>query len=67
MPPSGRRDALGATAISSDAGDIRSEEVDAVPIEVAACSVVVLGGAWIGVSGEDLRVTERDASVEGRW
>jgi hypothetical protein len=34
-----------------------------VSIEVAAGSVVVLGGAWVGVSGEDLGVAEWDADV----
>jgi hypothetical protein len=39
--------------------------VDAVAIEVAAGAVVVLGGARVGVWGEDLRVADRDAGVEG--
>ncbi|MCU1634840.1 MAG: hypothetical protein JWQ68_79, partial [Cryobacterium sp.] len=47
----------------SDAGDVGGEEVDAVPVEVAAGSVVVLGGAGVGVAGEDLCVAERDAGV----
>ena len=34
-------------------------------VEVAAGAVVVLGGSWVGVAGEDLRVTERHAGVEG--
>ena len=41
----------------SDAGDVGGEEVDAVAVEVAAGSVVVLGGAGVGVPGEDLRVS----------
>jgi hypothetical protein len=39
--------------------------VDAVAVEVAAGSVVVLGGAWVGVPGEDLRVSQGDAGVQG--
>jgi hypothetical protein len=39
--------------------------VDAVAVEVAAGSVVVLGGAWVCVSGEDLRVSQGDTGVEG--
>ena len=34
-------------------------------VEVAAGSVVVLGGSWVGVPGEDLGVAEGDAGVEG--
>ena len=33
-------------------------------VEVAAGAVVVLGGARVGVPGEDLRVAQRDAGVE---
>jgi hypothetical protein len=36
-----------------------------VAVEVAPSSVVVLGGAWVGVSGQDLGVAERDSGVEG--
>ncbi len=36
-----------------------------MPVEVAAGAVVVLGGARVGVPGQDLRVTERDAGVQG--
>jgi len=36
----------------SYAGDVGGEEVDPVAVEVAAGAIVVLGGAWIGVSGE---------------
>jgi hypothetical protein len=36
-----------------------------VPVEVAAGAVVVLGGSWFGVPGEDLGVAEGDAGVEG--
>ena len=39
-----------------DAGDVGGEQVDAVAVEVAAGAVVVLGGAWVGVPGEDLRI-----------
>jgi hypothetical protein len=39
--------------------------VDAVAVEVATGSVVVLGGARVGVAGKDLRVTQRDAGVQG--
>jgi hypothetical protein len=31
--------------------------VDAVAVEVAAGAVVVLGRAWVGVPGEDLRIS----------
>jgi hypothetical protein len=49
----------------SDAGDVGGEEVDAVAVEVASGSVVVLGGAGVGVTGEDLGVPERYPGVEG--
>jgi len=39
--------------------------MDAVPVEVAAGAVVVLGGARVGVPGEDLGVAQGDAGVEG--
>ncbi len=45
-----------AEADLPDAGDVGGEEVDAVAIAVAAGPVVVLGGAGVGVPGEDLRV-----------
>jgi len=35
---------------SSDARHVGGEEVDAVAVEIASGSVVVLGGAWVGVS-----------------
>jgi hypothetical protein len=47
------------------AGEVGGEELDAVPVEVAAGAAVVLGGPGVGVSGEDLRVPERDSGVEG--
>ena len=34
-------------------------------VEVAAGAVVVFGGAWVRVAGEDLGVTQGDARVEG--
>ena len=34
----------------------KREEVDAVSVEVASGAVVVLGGAWVSVTGQDLRV-----------
>lgn len=43
----------------SDSGDVGGEGVDAVPVEAAACPVVVLSGARVGVAGEDLRIAER--------
>ena len=39
--------------------------MDPVAVEVASGAIVVLGGAGVGVPGEDLRVAERDAGVEG--
>jgi len=39
-----------------DAGDVGGQEVDAVSVKVAAGTVVVLGRAWVGVTGEDLGV-----------
>ncbi|GAA1241044.1 hypothetical protein [Oryzihumus leptocrescens] len=33
-------------------------------VEVASGTVVVLGGAWVGVAGLDLRVAQRDAGVQ---
>jgi hypothetical protein len=38
----------------SGARYVGGEEVDAVAVEVAAGAVVVLGGARIGVAGQDL-------------
>jgi hypothetical protein len=49
----------------SDASDVGGEEVDAVAVEVAAGAVVVLGVAGVGVPGEDLRATQRQAGVPG--
>lgn len=48
-----------------DARDVGGEKADSVSIEVAAGAVVVLGGARVGVAGEDLRVAEWHAGVEG--
>ena len=39
--------------------------MDAVAVEVALGSVVVLGGAGVGVAGEDLCVSQWDSGVEG--
>ena len=35
-----------------------------VPVQVAASSVVVLGRPWVGVTGEDLCIAQRDAGVQ---
>jgi hypothetical protein len=48
----------------SDACNVGGEEVDAVAVEVAACAVVVLGGARVCVSRQDLSISERDSGVE---
>lgn len=40
------------------------EEVHVVPVEVSAGSVVVLGRAWVGVTGEDLGVAEGYPGVQ---
>ena len=65
----GAKDAGSPTAAAarsrSHSGDVGGEEVDAVAVEVAAGAIVVLCGAWVGVSGEDLRVTQGHAGVEG--
>ncbi|HEX6337587.1 MAG TPA: hypothetical protein VFZ85_11575 [Jiangellaceae bacterium] len=34
-------------------------------VEVAACAVIVLGGARIGVPGQDLGIAQRHAGVQG--
>jgi hypothetical protein len=39
--------------------------MDAMSVEVAAGTVVVLGGAWVGVPGQDLGVAEGNVGVEG--
>ena len=39
--------------------------MDAVTVEIASATVVVLGGAWIGAPGQDLGVAYRDSGVEG--
>lgn len=48
-----------------DPGDVGGKELDAVAVKVSAGPVVVICGAWVGVSGEDLGVAQRDAGVEG--
>ena len=50
---------------ASDASDVRGEEVDTVAVQVAASAVVVLGGAGVGVPGEDLGIAQGYAGVEG--
>ena len=47
------------------AGDVGGEEVDAVSVQVAAGPVVVLGGAGVGVTGEDLGGAQGNGGVEG--
>ena len=47
-----------------DAGDVGSQKVDPVSVEVAAGSVVVLGSAGVGVPGQNLSVSERYTCVE---
>jgi len=54
-----RQRALSGEIGRSHACDVSGEDVDAVAIEVAACVVAVLGGAWIGGPGKDLGVTQR--------
>jgi hypothetical protein len=49
----------------SHAGDVGGEELDAMAVQVASGSVVVLGGAGVGVPGQDLSVSKWDAGVEG--
>lgn len=49
----------------SHSGDVGGEEVDVVPVEVASGSVVVLRGSGVGMAREDLRVAQRDTSIEG--
>lgn len=34
-------------------------------VEVAARPVVMLSGAWVGMAGQDLRIAQRDACVQG--
>ncbi len=48
-----------------DAGDVGGQEVDAVAVEVAPGSVVVLGGSRVGVTDQDLGVAKGDAGVKG--
>ena len=36
-----------------------------MPVEVAAGAVVVLGGAGVGVPGEDLGIAQRHSGVQG--
>jgi len=55
----------GWDAYGSDSRDVGGQEVDAVAVEVAAGTVVVLGSPWVGVPGQDLGVAEGHAGVEG--
>ena len=41
---------------SSHARDVGGEELNAVAVEVAAGAVVVLGGAGVGMPGQDLGI-----------
>ncbi len=50
--------------MGSDPRYVGSEEVDTVSVEVSAYAVVVLGGAGVGVAGEDLGVSQWHACVE---
>lgn len=36
-------------------------------VEVASGAVVVLGGSWVGMAGEDLGIAEGDPRVEREW
>lgn len=49
----------------SRARDVGSQEMDPVPVEVAASAVVVLSRAWVGVPSQDLGVSEWNTCVEG--
>jgi len=44
---------------------VGSEEVIAVAVEVASGAVVVLGGARVGMPGQDLGIAQRHACVPG--
>jgi hypothetical protein len=39
--------------------------VHAVTVEIAASTVVMLGGPWVGVASQDLHVTQWHAGIEG--
>jgi hypothetical protein len=52
--------------IPLNACDVDGEEVDAVAVEVAAGAVIVLGGAGVGVTSEDLGVAEGNAGEPPR-
>ena len=47
---------------SSHARDVGGEELNAVAVEVAAGAVVVLGGAGVGMPGQDLGIAQRHAA-----
>jgi hypothetical protein len=46
-------------------GEVGGEELEAMVVEVPAGAVFVLGGAWVGVAGDDLGIVQRYAGVEG--
>lgn len=49
-----------------DASDVAAgEEVDAVTVETSAGAVAVLDGSWVGMPGQDLRITQRTPVFEG--
>lgn len=47
-----------------DAGDVGSQEVDRMPVQVAAGAIVALGSAGVGVPGQDLGVSQWYTCVE---
>jgi hypothetical protein len=47
-------------AVPTNARDVVGEEVHAVPVQVAARAVAVLGDRGVGVPGEDLGVSGGD-------
>lgn len=63
VPSSESAPGASGRSVELDTGDVGGEEVDAVAIEIAARPIVVLSGSRIGMTGEDLRITERDAGI----
>lgn len=53
-----------SSQVASHAGDVGGEEVDAVPVEVAASAVVPLGGSWVSMAGQDPCVPKRNTGIE---
>jgi hypothetical protein len=49
----------------SDSRDVGDEEVDALAVEVASGSVIVLCGSGVGVPGQDPGISKCDPCVEG--